>query len=57
MEKYGVDQQNDDFEKQAQELIKTGKAKDIKDARNKVQLQSGENIREGSGGDPRNDPE
>ena len=35
MEKYAVDP-NDEFERQANELVKEGEVKDIKDAREKV---------------------
>ena len=33
MEKYGVDQKNDEFEKEAQGMVKTGNANNINDAR------------------------
>lgn len=36
MEKYAVDRENDKFEKEAEEMIKTGAAKDINEAREKV---------------------
>lgn len=36
MEKYGVDKNNDPVEKEAQEMVKTGKVKDIEKAREKA---------------------
>ena len=36
MEKYGVDKENDKIEKRAQEMVKTGEAKNIDKARKKA---------------------
>ena len=36
MEKYGVDKKSDSFEKKAQEMVKTGEAKTIDEARKNI---------------------
>ena len=46
MEKYGVDKKKDKFEKKAQDMVKTGAAKNIGDAREKVDLEKKEQTKD-----------